>query len=140
MIPSEKLYEMPPLTFKEAIDVENAILRCPFEGCNARLIRLQPALKSSQIVVPGAPKMTQESTDFFQIADVWDFDNIGVSKPAELESALSVPLAKVERLLICGECDQGPLGFAGFVSAEESDVKKLSYFLSCESVLYDVTV
>lgn len=130
---------MSKLSYKEALDAENAILRCPFEGCNARLIRLQPSLKSTKIVIPGAPKMTQESVDFFQIADVWDFDNIGVSKPAELESASDVPLAKVERLLICGECDQGPLGFAGFISADESDVKKLSYFLSCESVLYDVT-
>lgn len=131
---------MSPLSYLEALDVENAVLRCPFEGCNARLIRLLPSLKSSKIVVPGAPKMTQESKNFFQIPDVWDFDNIGVSKPAELESALYVPLAKVERLLICGECDQGPLGFAGFVNAEENDVKKLSYFLSCESVLYDVTI
>lgn len=127
------------LTYEEAKDFENAILRCPFEKCNARLIKLLPALLESKTVITGAPEMTKESTQFFKVNDVWDFDNIGVLRPAELKTELSVvgPLAKVERLLICSDCDRGPLGFAGFKDDSETDVKKLSYFLSCESVLYD---
>lgn len=84
--------------------------------------------------------MASESKQFFEIDDVWDFDNIGVSKVApQLQASLKVgELEKVERLLVCSECDQGPLGFAGFRNPEETDVKKLSYYLSCESVKYDV--
>lgn len=130
---------MPNLPFQEVQGVQEAILRCPFDGCNARLIRLQPELYSTRTTIENAPKMARDSTDFFQVADVWDFDNIGVLKATELGTTDSVgPLAKVERLLICSDCDKGPLGFAGYLDSEETDVKKLSYFLSCESILYDV--
>lgn len=82
--------------------------------------------------------MTKESVNFFQIGDMWDFDNIGVLKAVALDVSSPVgPLAKVERLLICSECDQGPIGFAGYLDADQTDVKKLVSFLSCESVLYD---
>lgn len=125
------------LQFEEGQTIENAILRCPFDGCHARLIRLLPSLNSSRTVISGAPKMTQASTNFFLIHDVWDFDNIGVLRAADFEVSGTSPLAKVERLLICSECDQGPLGFAGFSKDDETDVKNLIYLLSCESVLYD---
>lgn len=84
--------------------------------------------------------MAKKSQNYLQIKDVWDFDNIGVSKVVkELEKSEAVgDLAKLERLLICSECDQGPIGFAGYVNAEESDHKQLIYYLSCENVKYDL--
>lgn len=84
--------------------------------------------------------MANASPLFFQVADVWDFDNIGVSKAVpELHKSEAVgDLAKVERLLICSECDRGPLGFAGYVNAEDTDHKNLTYYLSRETVKYDV--
>lgn len=125
------------LSFSEASKIDNAILRCPFDLCHARIIRLLPSLYSTKTTIEGAPKMTKDSLNFFQIGDMWDFDNIGVLKTIDLASTSVGPLAKVERLLICSECDQGPIGFAGYIEADQTDVKKLVSLLSCESVLYD---
>ncbi|GEQ67456.1 hypothetical protein JCM33374_g1121 [Metschnikowia sp. JCM 33374] len=120
-------------------ELPEAILRCPFPECHARIIRLDAKLASTQVKLDNAPQMTADSELFFTIADVWDFDNIGVSRPApDLEKKTVAPLARIERLLICSECDKGPLGFAGFVSEDETDVKKLAYYLSCESVKFDI--
>lgn len=131
---------MPLVTFSE-LDGEflNSIIRCPFAECKTRIIALKPILESTKVELKNAPLMANKSTNFFRVDDVWDFDNIGVSRvAAELEASEEVgQLAKVERLLVCGECDKGPIGFAGYQNAEETDVKKLCYYLSCESVLYD---
>lgn len=117
-------------------DTHTAVVRCPFPECNTRLIDLTPNVAQSVVTIENSPTMLHPSHLFFQVGDVWDFDNIGVSRPTELTNVSE--LAKVERLLICGECDKGPLGFAGFVDAEETDVKKLTYYLSAESVRYEV--
>lgn len=116
------------------------IIKCPFDSCNTRIIGLTPKLHSTIIHLGNAPSMAAEGKSFFEVADVWDFDNIGVSRVAEeLKSSEAVgQLSKVERLLVCGECDRGPIGFAGFVDAEESDVKNLRYFLLCDTVKYDI--
>lgn len=131
---------MAPVLFQDlpqGAGLPNCIIRCPFDKCNTRIIKLDQTLAQSVTEVPGAPKMTVDLRRFFVVNDVWDFDNIGVSKPTDtLESVES--LAKVERLLVCSECDQGPLGFAGYSDASETDVKKLQYFLACEAVVYDL--
>lgn len=116
------------------------IVRCPFDSCNTRIIGLSPKLTSTMIRLANAPAMAGDGKSFLEINDVWDFDNVGVSRVApELKESEAVgQLSKVERLLVCGECDKGPIGFAGYVNAEDSDVKNLRYYLSCESVKYDV--
>lgn len=127
--------------YKEIDDAaDSAIIRCMFDECNARIIRLVPKLASTKVLIGNAPEMANKSTNFYRIDDVWDFDNIGVSKAVpDLEKSEVVgDLAKVERLLICSECDKGPIGFAGYLNAEETDHKKLAYYLSCENVQYDV--
>ncbi|OBA19493.1 Mss4-like protein [Metschnikowia bicuspidata var. bicuspidata NRRL YB-4993] len=117
-----------------------AILRCPFTGCHTRIIPLTSQLAATKVKIENAPQMTVDSEYFYAVGDAWDFDNIGVSRPSpDLEGKNVAPLAKVERLLICSECDKGPLGFAGFIAEGESDVKKLTYYLSCESVKFDET-
>ncbi|SGZ52219.1 CIC11C00000003973 [Sungouiella intermedia] len=116
-----------------------AIIRCPFEGCNARIIKLLPSLAATKLQIGNAPEMASKSTYYLQVQDVWDFDNIGVSRavPELLKEEDVGNLAKVERLLICSECDKGPIGFAGYIEGNETDHKKLQYYLSCESVVYD---
>ena len=156
------------LKSRDEIDLEQVlssktpiILRCSFANCQARIISCSSATPSADIdnapscVViesyysnPSDPKPSSLSTKFYCINDVWDFDNIGVSKPSEI---LPEPIIvgtqshegeqekiDVERLLICSECDRGPLGFAGIVVGDERDHRNLRYFLSQDSVLYDV--
>lgn len=119
---------------------DSAIIRCPFDGCNARIIKLVPKLAASKVQIGNAPEMAGEASEFYFIEDVWEFDNIGVSRAVpELKKSEAVgDLSKVERLLICSECDKGPIGFAGFVNANETDHKLLAYYLSCGSVKYDL--
>lgn len=127
----------------------SAIIRCPFGTCNTRIIPLSEKLISNELHIQNSPDMVQLSDNsnptslFYKINDVWDFDNIGVSRPSddikqpiirENDKTLNI---KIERLLICSECDKGPIGFAGLEEGL-TEVKNLKYFLSCNSVLYDV--
>lgn len=134
--------------WNQTVSTDVGVVRCPFAGCNARIIARTDALNDTIQVIKNSPTMlktsqsaTEDEDHFFHVGDVWDFDNIGVSRPAaELEHpkfADEDTDFKIERLLICSECDRGPLGFAGFFNGE-NDVQKLSYFLSCSSVVYTV--
>lgn len=131
---------------------KNIILRCPFKACNARIIGSSEKLLANKMHLDQTPEMMLPSGEtkhveeyFFKIDDVWDFDNIGVSRPAgDLAKPIIIPgpgddtiELNIERLLICSECDKGPLGFAGIESGQELDHKNLKYFLSCASVLYE---
>lgn len=126
------------------------LIRCPFKSCNTRIIPLSNKLTQQKCDISNAPLMLNISEKdsesvlgkYFKIDDVWDFDNIGVSRPS---NSVQDPIIKengeelnikIERLLVCSECDKGPLGIAGF-EGEETDVQKLKYFLSCNSVLYE---
>ncbi|RLV89575.1 hypothetical protein JA1_005092 [Spathaspora sp. JA1] len=127
---------------------QKIILRCPFKECNARIIEYSPKL--IPIKVENSPETIkaikdqlptiEHSTNFYQINDVWDFDNIGVSRPS---SVLDEPIVghdatvKIDRLLICSECDKGPLGFAGIPTDKEHHHTNLKYFLSCTSIMYE---
>lgn len=126
------------------------IIRCPFDSCNTRIIMLSDKLLSNKLNIQNSPDMVQisdntdsKANEFFKINDVWDFDNIGVSRPSDdikqpiIEENNKVLNIKIERLLICSECDKGPIGFAG-LEEDDTDVKNLKYFLSCNSVLYDI--
>lgn len=151
------------MTVKEYSDVkendqfpESCIIRCPFTSCNTRIIHLKPII-NNEVEIKNSPDMvaisestpvpvtsTDDSSFFFKIEDAWDFDNIGVSRPADDLKQPTIKLGdesvlkfKIERLLVCSECDKGPIGFAGFQD-DENDVKNLKYFLSCNSVIYDV--
>lgn len=108
-------------------DIYTAIIRCPHTKCHARIIK--PAGKHVIVeqlatgLVFITPEESVESDDkFIQIGDVWDFDNIGVSKEFQDEK-----LTGVDRVLICSECDRGPIGF----------VRDNVYYLSLKSVVYE---
>lgn len=151
---SYKAFDLDQISLEKRV-----VLRCPFKQCNARIIPLLKALVSSKISIDKAPEMvavgqipsvdeprTESTSDFYKVDDVWDFDNIGVSRAVEnLSSPIELALdpgepvtLNIERLLICSECDKGPLGFAGISEKDAADVKNLKYFLSCNSVVYDV--
>ncbi|GMM33039.1 hypothetical protein DASC09_003640 [Saccharomycopsis crataegensis] len=111
-------------------------------------------------------KNKNKKKKFFKIGDAWDFDNIGVSRPSDIAQPIihgaegsSGPVEdqgkiNIQRYLVCADCDRGPLGFAGFVvdedekkygEEEEEDgdariknANKLVYFLSCDSVKYEL--
>lgn len=131
-------------------EYSSIIIRCPFGSCNTRIIVLTEMLLSNELRIQNSPNMVQLSDDsentatqFFKINDVWDFDNIGVSRPSDdikqpiIEENNEILKIKIERLLICSECDKGPIGFGG-LQGDETDVKNLTYFLSCNSVLYEL--
>lgn len=130
-------------------DNKKVVLRCPLEKCNTRIIPYSDKL--IDITVDNAPqtiKATSESpiieqaTEFYQINDVWDFDNIGVSRPDDIKTEPVVGHdqvhVKLERYLICSECEKGPLGFAGIPIGKDSDHSNLQYFISRSSVMYDI--
>lgn len=124
------------------IDNENKYnLRCSYNKCNTKIISL--GLDHPHFTVTNGPSMIKpqetsgDSNVFFKVDDVWNFDNIAVSKPLPDLSTPVIDSApfKIERLLICSECSRGPIGFAGHES-EDTHVNKLVYYLSSSSVLY----
>lgn len=138
--------------FKQSEGNPTVVLRCPFDSCGARIFAsAKEGLLSRSTKCSNTPQMvtfshdadTTSNEEYFMIQDVWDFDNIGVSKPSTDSGLVKFSAndrdgqIRLERLLTCSECDKGPIGFAGHIG-EETDVKKLLYFLSCSSVLYDV--
>lgn len=74
---------------------------------------------------------------FYRAKDVWEFDNVGVSKPpSDLRNAEIIKLESEEgdvhnfavvRYLVCGHCDQGAFGFGGYslnhIDEEEEHVE-----------------
>ncbi|KAI5954415.1 hypothetical protein KGF54_002190 [Candida jiufengensis] len=136
------------------------ILKCPFPNCNTKIIQYSSTKLKSQDIENAPkcigiqnypqikePKLSTSTSKFYQINDVWEFDNIGVSRPTEIQKEpilLKVDgeeeeeiQINIERLLICSECDRGSLGFAGIEYGKDNDHKNLNYFLSQNSVLYE---
>lgn len=96
---------------------------CPF-GCgtsiidltNEHLERTLPAGDLSALSIQF--KASRPLNRFVKIGDVWDFNNIGVSKQAQQETVKigeggpeEEQKVTVVKFLTCGECDKGPLGF-----------------------------
>ncbi|ODQ79525.1 hypothetical protein BABINDRAFT_8441 [Babjeviella inositovora NRRL Y-12698] len=116
------------------MSIKQPILRCPFPECHSRIMVSPPKLSTvgirsspDMLVCHGTEIPTLESaTDtlqFYQINDIWAFDNIGVSRSTDgvfTSPATPVLVAgekiKLDRFLTCADCDKGPLGFAGVAS------------------------
>lgn len=122
--------------------VEPKSITCPFLSCNAKIIPYSEKIQGSVVYVDNSPEMVNVSSvsnvPYFKVGDMWDFDNIGVSK--DLKDATSFHIDNrdfdIERILICSECDRGPIGFAGHFEDEDKSPNSLTFFLSCQSVLY----
>lgn len=120
-------------------------VKCPFPNCDTKTIAYNQKLKDSIRIISNPPEMvninaSETDVKFFEVNDMWDFDNIGVSKPLEEFKDFKIDSKnfEIERLLICSECDKGPIGFAGHFEDEEKLPNTLKFFLSCKSMKYDI--
>ncbi|KAG7863250.1 hypothetical protein KL939_000569 [Ogataea angusta] len=136
-------------------------LRCPF--CRCKIISSTPEkpryasispISAEFAFVDLSPSLEISSRKpdcndvFFHVGSMWDFDNIGVSRPS---SEIAVEMENLEnkdkmvlqiaRFLTCAECDKGPLGFAAQGKTTPPDKPEngehLNYFLRAGSCLYD---
>ncbi|KAI3405933.1 hypothetical protein KGF56_001152 [Candida oxycetoniae] len=135
------------------VEKRKVLLKCPFKECNTRIISYSSELHPTYIEQApnclqiktqdeAVPKVASKTTDFFQVDDVWSFDNIGVSKPSsEIQKdpivAKDNEHIEIERLLICSECDRGPLGFAGVPRDSEKTHENLKYFITRDGFRYE---
>ncbi|KAH3664271.1 hypothetical protein OGAPHI_004623 [Ogataea philodendri] len=138
-------------------------LRCPF--CRSKVISSQPPrpiytaqpppdraefsfvnVTESLGVESSAP---DQPVQFYLVGSMWDFDNIGVSRPS---STINVEMSPIEpetqtlslelaRFLTCADCDKGPLGFAAQQhntdTTQPQTGETLTYFLATNSCIYD---
>lgn len=87
--------------------------------------------------------------NFLVVPDVWDFDNIGVSRdiPSSLLGDLgdkdeftfdygdsSWKIKKCLKYLICADCDKGPIGLICQVQDQDNDEEKVIHLLSLRSL------
>lgn len=132
------------MNFDEVKD-KTGHVKCPFPECNTKVIPYNETLTESILEIANPPKMVNveasENVQFFKVGDMWDFDNIGVSRPLDDNKDFTIDdkVFDIERLLICSECDKGPIGFAGhFHNDENKSPQNLLYFLSCNSMKYQL--
>lgn len=124
---------------------------CPFEKCGCKIIKLEGAPKVTlPINVLDTFQLMQhkdsldietKTTEFLLIKDVWDFDNIGVSKDLPSIKDISEEftfeektwkIIKHVKYLICADCDKGPIGIVCSISNGEQELTV--YMLSLSSV------
>lgn len=151
---------------KRLANLQKIILRCPFDKCDCRIIGYKLKLDNLVAIkhevdcvelddelkfVNG--EKSQEFRDFVRLNDSWDFDNIGVSKPTELQNPVlkengNLQDIDIQRYLVCADCERGPLGFAGYLGPVEigdtederiEKTKDLVFFLSTDSVKYELS-
>ncbi|SCU91226.1 LADA_0F08790g1_1 [Lachancea dasiensis] len=109
-------------------------LSCPFPGCQSSIVGFEAdhstvlpvdVYKKFKIMLPS--ENTTVDGQFSVYGDIWDFDNVGVSRAvpdsvlgSDNEQAASkwvftwkensYMLGKLTKYLICADCDRGPLG------------------------------
>ncbi|SCV04100.1 LAMI_0H13410g1_1 [Lachancea mirantina] len=126
-------------------------LRCPFEDCRCvvasmdekRKIQVPEQVYTKMKLLQNSRERTLRGGQFLVFDDVWDFDNIGVSRslPVELRNATSgfaldddsLTVNEVSKYLICADCDRGPLGAVCEVKTADGGVKVV-HLLSLASV------
>ncbi|CCD23275.1 guanine nucleotide exchange factor DSS4 NDAI_0B02400 [Naumovozyma dairenensis CBS 421] len=138
---------------------------CSFEDCRGTIAT---ASKTRTISLPNTvfekfqllerrekSAQSQEKHDFLIVEDVWDFDNIGVSRNIRPENdddprieitdenldevvtfehnGNTWTIEKCTRYLICAECDKGPIGIVCQVKNDKGE-EKVVYLLSLSSL------
>lgn len=109
----------------------------------------QEATETFQLMQRRAEPCAQplDTASFLLVRDVWDFDNVGVSKqiPQQLVTGshdtiefqwekTAWTVERCEKYLICAECDRGPIGMVCQVkSAQDSTTV---YLLNLSSLSY----
>ncbi|CCF56500.1 hypothetical protein KAFR_0B02020 [Kazachstania africana CBS 2517] len=132
---------------------------CSFENCKCSIITIKD--ENSDMITEFATDMFNAlqlmqqreedltNSEFFITKDVWDFDNIGVSKdiPSEILEQDNLnkfvfkyadDQYKIDRCLkylICADCDRGPIGVVCEVSTVDGgNHKQTLHLISLRSV------
>lgn len=129
-------------------------LRCPYTECDSCIVSFDDKRKTklplevyetTKLAIPAGGG--EANGEFLVFEDIWDFDNIGMSRPIpeELISGQEEPpisfsweqheykLRKLLRYIICAECDKGPLGIVCEVENDEGNSMNVN-LLSLASV------
>lgn len=139
---------------------------CSFEQCQCKIINLdslkkielpQIVMEQFQIMELGDKTLNKEDGNntkdddgdkmikFALVNDIWDFDNIGVSRnlPADLNlqseesykmDGITWRVVKCVKYLVCADCDKGPIGIICQVENEDKHVKQ-THMLSLSSII-----
>ena len=146
---------------------------CAFEACSCKIITINDfnvislphhAIETFHLMRKGTADAASnpENSDFLIVGDVWDFDNIGVSKdipPSNITEVIEESdtategsanysyeinyedktwsIKKCVKYLICADCDKGPIGMVCEVTDKDNaSEKRLLHLLSLESVIH----
>lgn len=81
--------------------------------------------KTSEPSKHASAKKFQNKNLFYKAKDVWEFSNVGVSKPPpNIKDAEFIKVKSLDgdvhnyavvRYLVCGHCDRGAFGFGGYL-------------------------
>ncbi|KAH3901793.1 guanine nucleotide exchange factor DSS4 SCDLUD_001572 [Saccharomycodes ludwigii] len=136
-------------------------VKCPFKQCNCSIISYNEK-ENQPINLPLSVyddyklllknKDTKATGKFLIVGNIWDFDNIGVSKTLSFFENKDDNMSKLEfvnpidnkrynitqifKYLICSDCEKGPLGIickAKLLNDENSTVIELN-LLSLDSI------
>ncbi|CEP64129.1 guanine nucleotide exchange factor DSS4 LALA0_S10e03092g [Lachancea lanzarotensis] len=134
-------------------------LRCPFPECNCAIVDFDKSRSATvcpeicsdlKLMLPSSEASFDGLFSVFE--DIWDFDNIGVSRAVpdglvnistaktadELQFTFrnkTYQLHKLQKYLICADCDRGPLGMTYEVkNTSDSDEIAVLNMLSLASV------
>lgn len=92
---------------------------------------------------------TPSESNFLVVPDVWDFDNVGVSReiPSSILGDLSDKsdfvfeysnsswkIKKCLKYLICADCDKGPIGIICKVQDQTKNEERVLHLLSLRSL------
>lgn len=132
--------------------------KCALSSCNCSIIKVNESdtikvhkdvFDTFKLMQNKSTKSSENYTNFLIVRDVWDFDNIGVSKdipPTVFERDFNSNLKfdyegttwniqKCVKYLICADCDKGPIGIV-CETTDDSEKSHIVYMLSLDSVNY----
>lgn len=144
---------------------------CAFETCSCKIITINDsnvislphhAIETFHLMRKGTKDAASnpENSDFLIVGDVWDFDNVGVSKDIPSSNITELneesdtvaegsttytyeinyegktwTVTKCVKYLICADCDKGPIGMiCEVINKDVASDKRLLHLLSLESV------
>ncbi|CAD6651346.1 BAH_G0054870.mRNA.1.CDS.1 [Saccharomyces cerevisiae] len=132
---------------------------CSFEGCHSAVITINddniinlPEQVHSEFKLLENRTMrdaTPSESNFLVVPDVWDFDNVGVSReiPSSILGDLSDKsdfafeygnsswkIKKCLKYLICADCDKGPIGIICQVQDQTKNEERVLHLLSLRSL------
>lgn len=118
-------------------EIDNIFIQCDkHENDNPSTVFKFSKCKTSETSVQRKFQKTQNANlnYFYKANDIWEFNNIGVSKPpTDIKKPEILKLKNfkngdihvyvVVRYLVCGDCDKGAFGFGGY-KMDYEDIQK----------------